>query len=256
MSRAQTPRGLRAVLFDLVGTLTTAVSTAQRNTAHDRVAAALGAPPDAYLEVLLHSYFDRASGRRGTMEQTMRWVARRSGADPTDQQLTRACALRRAAERAHLRPRREAVRVLATLRSRGIRTAVVSDCTHEVPSAWPTFPLAPYVDTAVFSIEVGACKPDLQMYATACRRLGVLPQDCLYLGDGGSRELTGARAAGMTAVRLVAPDSDRHAALLSESGWTGPLISSLTDVLPMVVETRPPIPAQRHAPARASAVRP
>ncbi|MGH3648850.1 MAG: HAD family hydrolase [Micromonosporaceae bacterium] len=245
MSRAQTLRGARAVLFDLVGTLTTAISADQRNTAHQRVAAALGARPDAYLEVLLSSYFDRASGRRGGMEQTMRWVARSSGADPTDQQLTRACALRRAAERAHLRPRRDAVRVLATLRSRGVRIAVVSDCTHEVPTAWQTFPLAPYADAAVFSIEVGACKPDLQMYATACDRLGVPPRDCLYIGDGGSRELTGARQAGMAAIRLVAPDSDRHVALSSERGWTGPVISSLTSVLPLVPGTPPVIPAPR-----------
>ncbi|MGH3716825.1 MAG: HAD family hydrolase [Micromonosporaceae bacterium] len=245
MSRAKTLRGVRAVLFDLVGTLTTSISSTQRNTAHDQVANALGAPPDIYLKVLLDSYFDRASGRRGSMEQTMRWVANCSGVDPTDVQLTRACALRRAAERAHLRPRADAVRVLATLRSRGIRTAVVSDCTHEVPTAWPTFPLSPYVDAAVFSIEVGACKPDLEMYATACQRIGVPPEACLYVGDGGSRELTGARQAGMTAVRLVAPDSAKHAALLSERGWTGPVISSLAGVLPMVLGDRPPIPAPR-----------
>ncbi|MGH3736684.1 MAG: HAD family hydrolase [Micromonosporaceae bacterium] len=240
MSRARTPRGVRAVLFDLAGTLTTAISSVQRNTAHQRVADALGVAPDAYLEVLLGSYFDRASGRRGTMEQTMRWVARCTGANPTESQLIHACALRRAAERAHLRPRGEAVRVLAGLRSLGVRTAVVSDCTHEVPTAWPMFPLAPYVDAPVFSIEVGACKPDQQMYATACRRLGVPPERCLYVGDGGSRELTGARQAGMTAIRLVAEDSARHAALRTESGWDGPVIRSLTEVLSMVAA--PPVP--------------
>jgi putative hydrolase of the HAD superfamily len=247
MSRAQTPRAIRAVLFDLVGTLTTAVSSAQRNKAHDRVAAALGAPPDAYLQVLLGSYVERASGRRGSMEQTMRWVAQHSGADPSEVQLIRACALRRVAERAHLRPRSDAVRVLATLRSRGIRTAVVSDCTHEVPTAWPTFPLAPYVEAPVFSVEVGACKPDPAMYAVACERLGVQPEHCLYVGDGGSRELTGARQAGMYAVRLVAPDSDRHVAYLSERGWTGPVISSLAGVLPIVGADRLAIPSQRSA---------
>lgn len=257
MPRALPQRGVRAVLFDLAGTLTIAVSAAQRNVAHERVAGVLGARPDAYLDVLLHSYFDRASGRRGSMEQTMRWVARHAGAQPTDRQLARACALRHAAERAHLRPRADAVRVLAGLRELGIRTAVVSDCTHEVPAAWPTFPLFPHVDATVFSVEVGACKPDIAMYRSACRRLAVAPEECLYVGDGGSWELSGAKAAGIPPVRLVAPDSDRHAAMLSERGWTGPVISSLADVLPMVGAGRPadrpacrsgvgsPIPAQR-----------
>ena len=258
MSVAQ--RAIRAVLFDLVGTLTFAISEEQRNRAHRRVAAVLGASPDAYLKTLLTSYVDRASGRRGSMMQTMRWVAEQSGAQPTERQLAMACAVRHATERDHLRLRPDAIHVLETLRAHGIRTAVVSDCTHEVPSTWRTSRLRRYVDTAVFSIEVGACKPDRRMYLTACDRLKVRPEECVYVGDGGSRELTGARAIGMTAVRLIAPDSHRHAAHLAEHSWNGPAIRALSEVLPLVgigggphlhaprrAEQRPRIPAPRRA---------
>ncbi|MGH3741980.1 MAG: HAD family hydrolase [Micromonosporaceae bacterium] len=226
-------RRVRVVMFDLFGTLTTAVSSGQRNQAHKQVAAALGVRFEAYLEVLLGSYFERASGRRGSIEQTMRWVASQAGARPTESQLAHACALRVAAERAHLRPRTDAADVLSTLNTSGVRTAVVSDCTHETPMVWPGVPLSRDVHAAVFSIEVGACKPDHRMYATACRRLGVAPEHCLYVGDGGSRELTGARRAGMYAVRLVATDSARHTAMLVEPAWGGPVINSLLDVLPI-----------------------
>ncbi len=44
------------------------------------------------------------------------------------------------------------------------------------------------------------------MYETACAHLGVDPGECLYVGDGGSQELSGATAVGMTAFRLTAPD--------------------------------------------------
>ena len=50
----------------------------------------------------------------------------------------------------------------------------------------------------------------------------VRPQDCLYVGDGGSQELTGAGRAGMTAVRLAAPDLAEHLVFDAERGWAGP----------------------------------
>ncbi|MGH3655081.1 MAG: HAD family hydrolase [Micromonosporaceae bacterium] len=228
------------MLFDLVGTLTTAVSAEQRNIGHHLVAAALDTPLDEYLSVLLNTYVERAKGSRGTMEETMRWVARHSGTDPSDLDLKRACTLRRTAERRHLRFRSDAARVLATLHSAGIRTGVVSDCTHEVPTLWPSLGLSRYVDAAVFSVEVGTCKPDPQIYLAACRQLGVRPAECVYVGDGGSRELTGARDIGMFAIRLVAPDSDLHVAHLPEPGWRGPVINSLSDLLPLGRLSKPP----------------
>lgn len=40
-------------------------------------------------------------------------------------------------------------------------------------------------------------KPDPAIYLLACRRLGVAPEDCVFVGDGGDRELEGAAAVGM-----------------------------------------------------------
>src|SRR5438874_2735987 len=76
--------------------------------------------------------------------------------------------------------------------ARGLRTAVVSDCTYELARFLPSLPVAPLLDACVYSVEVGACKPDPAIYLAACRRLGVSPPECLYVGDGGGRELSGA----------------------------------------------------------------
>jgi phosphoglycolate phosphatase-like HAD superfamily hydrolase len=52
----------------------------------------------------------------------------------------------------------------------------------------------------VFSYEVGVIKPDQEIYTYACERLGVAPGDAWFVGDGGSDELRGARAAGLRPV--------------------------------------------------------
>lgn len=222
---------IRAVLFDFFGTLTQAV---ERGAAHARVAAALDVDPDVFLPALNASFYDRATGRYGSLEESLRIVAARVGAVPTDAQLAAATAARRVALHSDATLRGDASTVLTTLRAHGLRTAVVSDCTHELPGYWPDLPIAPYVDTAVFSVDVGVCKPDPAIYEAACTSLGVSPDQCLYVGDGGSHELTGARSLGMTAVQLVADDHGRHLAFAADRDWDGHRVGSLTEVLAYV----------------------
>jgi putative hydrolase of the HAD superfamily len=68
---------------------------------------------------------------------------------------------------------------------------------------WPESPLAPLFDTALFSCDVKLKKPDRRIYELCTQRLGVEPAQCLYVGNGGSDELAGARRAGMTPVLLT-----------------------------------------------------
>lgn len=223
----------RAVLFDFFGTLTTAVRRTGRLRAQRRIARVLGCDPAAYLKALDGSYYQRAAGRLGQLPDALRTVARTAGADPTPEQVNAAVALRMRAQPARrLRP--EAVGVLRELRRRSIGTAVVSDCTQELPAGWPSLPVARYIQVPVFSVEVGVCKPDPRIYARAYRPLGVPPTDCVYIGDGDSRELTGARSLGMTAVRLAAPDVTEDQHFNGDIGWDGPSVHSLRDVLDLV----------------------
>jgi putative hydrolase of the HAD superfamily len=104
---------------------------------------------------------------------------------------------------------------------------VVSDCTHELPEFWDRLPVAPWVDAAVFSIVMGCRKPHPSTYAAACDRLGVTAGQAVYVGDGGSNELTGARSAGMSVVRLVAEDAEGALVYDMEPNWTGPVVTSL-----------------------------
>ncbi|MEV1287144.1 HAD family hydrolase [Micromonospora sp. NPDC049679] len=221
----------RAVLFDFFGTLTRAVT---RGPHHVEIARTLGCDPGALVGVLDRSFHARARGRFGSAEETLRWVAEQAGGDPSPAALKAAAGARVEAVRADTALRGDAVATLRALRQRGLRTAVISDCTHELPLFLPRLPVAPLLDTAVYSIEVGHCKPDPAIYLAACERLGVSPERCLYVGDGGSRELTGAGAIGMTPARLAAPDLVGHLAFNADTGWSGATITSLSDAVALV----------------------
>ena len=52
----------------------------------------------------------------------------------------------------------------------------------------------------VFSCRVGFVKPEPEIYAVALSALKVRPEVVLYVGDGGSDELRGAKDIGMTTV--------------------------------------------------------
>ena len=90
-------------------------------------------------------------------------------------------------------------------------------------------------DEAVFSCDVGLNKPDPRFYEITCQRLGVRPEECLYIGDGSSHELTGAASVGMHPVLIRVPYEDTPDALrIREEEWDGPRISSLTEVLTLL----------------------
>ncbi|MGI5145793.1 HAD family hydrolase [Plantactinospora sp. CA-294935] len=233
----------RAVLFDFFGTLTCANRRGQQ---HAAVAALLGCAVEALVEVLDRSFYLRASGALGDATDTMRWICAQAGGRPSAADLRAAVEARVEAVRADTRLRPEAVTVLRAVRRRGAHTALVSDCTHELPAFLPQLPVAPLLDARVFSVQVGRCKPDPAIYLAACHRLGVAPADCLYVGDGGSQELTGATRAGMTAIRLAAADLDGHLVFNRDLGWTGPALSSLTE-LPGLLDVPPSRPGSEPA---------
>ncbi|WP_353890611.1 HAD-IA family hydrolase [Micromonospora sp. WMMA1363] len=221
----------QAVLFDFFGTLTRSV---QRGAAHRTTADLLGCPPEVLVEVLDRTFYERATGRLGTAEATLRWVCQQAGIQPSDDALRSAVASRHHAVRADTRLRGEAVPTLAALRRHGLRTGVVSDCTHELPAFLPQLPIDPLLDVRVYSVQVGRCKPDPELYRAACRRLGLAPTSCLYVGDGGSQELTGAERTGMTAVRLAAPDLAGHMVFNRDDTWAGTELGSLAEVVDLV----------------------
>jgi putative hydrolase of the HAD superfamily len=134
-------------------------------------------------------------------------------------------------------PLPEALDMLSSLKEQGMKIGLVSDCSSEVPRIWPDTPFDQLFDITVFSCTEGVKKPDSQIYKLAADKLGVDPEDCLYIGDGSSNELTGAAAVGMHPVLIIDPEEDRtgtHRVDFEGEEWDGPVISSFDKVLNIV----------------------
>lgn len=216
---------LRAVVFDLFGTLTVDQVPAERHRLQEPVAQALGLPLRGFLDALRSSFSERATGVWEDAAQSLRALATRLGVDPSPESLLAAVALREDAERILTRPRPGVLDLLADLRGGGVPVGVLSDCTWETATIWPELTYAQFVDAAVFSVVVGARKPSPVMYDAIARRLALAPGEILYVGDGGSSELTGPRQAGMRPVLLRSsldePADVRALRYDAENHWTG-----------------------------------
>lgn len=227
--------GLRAVVFDLFGTLVREFRHAEWDRWFRATAEALGVDEGAFRAAWRATSADRQTGGLGDIERNLREICARIGARPSGGAVSRALEVRRRFYDEAWEPMPGAEEVLRAVKARGLRTALVSMCAPDTPPRWRASPLARWIDVEVFSCEVGLRKPDPAIYRLACERLGVPPAACLYVGDGSYGELSGARAVGMRVVRLRDP-AEREGEYYrpDEEPWEGPTIGSLAELLPLL----------------------
>jgi putative hydrolase of the HAD superfamily len=96
---------------------------------------------------------------------------------------------------------------LGEVRRRGYRLGLVSNLYPNEATWLREFELDECFDALVLSCEVGLLKPEPEIYLMAAERLGVRPQECVFVDDIPSY-LAGAKRAGMTCVRINRFDSE------------------------------------------------
>ncbi len=227
-----------AVVFDLFGTLVPGFPLPRFHNTLTAMADAVGADPDEFIERWYATWEDRGTGRLKSIAANVLRICNSVNVPPTDSQLAKATAIRVAFTREILGPRPDAISTLAKIKSSGRRLALISDCSAEVPELWPETPFASLIDVPVFSCVVGAKKPDPRIYRLACEGLGISPQKCLYVGDGFSQELAGARGVGMHPV-LIAPPGEAWADSSQREArtWSGPRVQTLSEVVGIALES-------------------
>lgn len=87
--------------------------------------------------------------------------------------------------------------MLRELKKQGAKIGLISNCFREEAAAIRESVLAPYFDVMQLSCEVGMQKPEQSIFYKCLRELDVKPEECLYVGDGGSMELETAESLGM-----------------------------------------------------------
>jgi putative hydrolase of the HAD superfamily len=210
---------MRAVIFDLWDTLVEwPVDEAAK--LRDRVVSLAGIEADEFGRRWRESY--RAS-QTGPLSEAYR------AAGVAGEYVDAQVAAHHEFTRRVLRPRPGATSTLTELRRRGLKLAVLSNCSEDVPAAWPDTELAGLFDAETFSAECGFAKPDAEIYLRTAAALELVPAECYFVGDGANDELRGAADVGMTPV-LFEPDG-LTPSWPEVQRWAGLRVSSMEEVL-------------------------
>jgi putative hydrolase of the HAD superfamily len=128
----------------------------------------------------------------------------------------------------------DALPFLRELRSRGIKTAIVSNCDENTRGLLVELGVAALVDALCLSCEVGALKPTALIYTEALNQLGMPASAALFIDDNAGY-CAGATALGISAVQILRRGTDRQPAGGTASGLaSAKVVRSLAEVEAML----------------------
>jgi HAD superfamily hydrolase (TIGR01509 family) len=206
----------RVALIDLYDTLV----WSEWSELRDRMCERLGVEPRELLRAFSVTRDDRSVGLYEDAGADMAAVLAALGIDDPDtvDDLVRLERGFFATPRVHLHE--DSLPVLRELRSRGVRTALVSNCSHSTRGEVERLGLDREMDAIVLSFEVGAKKPQPEIYLAALERVGAIkPSEAVFVDDQ-VEYCGGAKAVGIDTRLIVregfeppegyAPDPDGH----------------------------------------------
>jgi putative hydrolase of the HAD superfamily len=204
-------RGVRAVLFDMGGTLVhpdweRLAQLASREAGREFAAASLGRK---FKEMMCEVDAGLQRGEPPPEDSKKRnWVFRRvyralDMDDDTCEKLSGQLDATHAERHLWSAPDPEAPAVLDALRAAGLRIAVISNTEDgRLEELLDLVELKAHFDFFIDSYIVGARKPDAAIFELALSRLGIEPHEAAYIGDSYGHDALAALAAGMRAVLL------------------------------------------------------
>ena len=185
---------VKAVIFDMFETLVTLFT--EHTYFGEDAASDAGVDPVLYRKVWHENEKDRTTGKM-TIEEGIGETLRKLGVY-SDELLNTIVSKRLAAlQETFDQIPDESVQLLLELRRRGIKVGLITNTFSDERDLIRSSNLFPLFDATRISYEEGVLKPDPSMYQSIMIELGVTPDECLYVGDGGSRELFAARDIGM-----------------------------------------------------------
>ncbi len=192
---------IKAVIFDLYETLIT--EWVSRKYLSSQCAGELGIDPALFRE-MWNSYHHAMDTGRLTYRQVLSQILTAAGKTPDDA-LMAACEEKRITGKndCFAAIDENVLHMLSSLKQQGLRLCLCSNCSADEVEDLLSSSLHPLFDAVILSYQVGLAKPDRQIYLHCAETLSVLPEECLFVGDGGSRELYGAKEAGMHPLRAL-----------------------------------------------------
>jgi putative hydrolase of the HAD superfamily len=192
----------KAVIFDLFHTLTSLESTlgpGRRTTSE-----MLGVSREDWNDQLLKKSRDRLVGSKKDAFEIIAGMARAIDRSISDEKIKAATENRIAQFAAALSAiPAETIAVLESLKKRGKRIGLISNADVTEVAAWGGSKIGHLFDSTIFSCVVGCVKPEREIYELSLRELGVSSDEAVFVGDGGSNELEGAKKIGMATIMMT-----------------------------------------------------
>lgn len=93
--------------------------------------------------------------------------------------------------------------MLKGLKKDGYKVALITNGRHELQYSKLTLTGLRYIfDEIIVSGDVGVEKPDKEIFLIMCEKLGVKPNECVYVGDNPFNDIGGAKNAGMRTLHI------------------------------------------------------
>jgi putative hydrolase of the HAD superfamily len=223
----------QAIIFDLFGTLVDSYSVQGYNRLLTDMASALELPSEDFSKLWRDTTYERGIGIFKTTEESIRYICNILKVSVSDKNIRKCEQIRLENTRKALTPKNGAVDILKSLKGLGYKIGLITNCSAEVPNFWKNTEISHFFDVTIFSASVGMKKPEAQIYHLACEQLGVKPNECLYIGDGDSNELSGASQLGMDAVMIRDPNEIDPYRLI-EVDWDGQKIENFTEIMDLI----------------------
>ena len=189
---------IKAVIFDMFETLVTHYNYPLYFG--EQIAADIGISNEEFQTIWNPSEEKRTIGL-WTLEEVLENILREH--DRYSEDLLKLIVKKRVATKQacfeNLNP--EIIPVLEAIKQSNRKIALISNCYSEEVGVIRQSEIANYFDNMYLSFEQGIQKPDLKIFMKCIEELNVTPNECLYIGDGGSNELQAARDVGMTALQ-------------------------------------------------------
>lgn len=193
---------MKAVIFDMFETLITHYHYQSPLYWGTQMAEDAGVPEDRFYELWRSTEQERTIGKL-TLEEVLERILRENQC--YSKELLRKIAEKRIASKEecfrHLHP--EIIPMLSKLKEKGVLIGLFSNCFSEETEVIRKSELFSYFDAVYLSYEQGVQKPEEKIFQRCMDSLSVKAAECVYVGDGGSRELETARRLGMNAVQAV-----------------------------------------------------
>lgn len=191
---------IKAVVFDMFETLITHFESPLYMA--KQICADIGISEQKFREIWNTTDEDRTLGRK-TLEEVIEAILRANNC--YSRELFEMIIKKRKQSKIecfnHIHT--EIIPMLTAIKEMNIKVGLITNCYFEERDVIRSSVLFDYFDAVCMSCELGLQKPNVEIFQKCAHTLAVVPQECLYVGDGGSFELETAQAIGMHPIQAA-----------------------------------------------------